>query len=198
MSNDKQYDVPIEGHSYDGISELDNQLPRWWVQLFNIAIIFSIFYFGYYVLGPGPGVSKEFEIEQAALKETRAKVMEAQGGGQNGGANGVDANAILAAMKNEGEMNKGKTVFSTKCASCHGPQGQGTIGPNLTDNFWIHGGTVAEIAKTVSTGVLDKGMPPWGPVLKNDELVAVVAYVKSLKGTNPPNPKAPQGTEVKE
>ncbi len=191
-TDNKNYDVPIEGHTYDGISELDNQLPRWWVQLFNVSIIFSIFYFGYYVLGPGPGISKEFEQEQAILAEARAKIAAEQGGGSNG----VDANAILAAMKSEGEMGKGKTVFAQKCASCHGPQGQGTIGPNLADNFWIHGGSISQVAMTISAGVLDKGMPPWGPVLKNDELVAVTAYVKSLKGTNPPNPKAAQGTET--
>ena len=95
-------------------------------------------------------------------------------------------------------VKAGKEIFLSKCSSCHGEHGQGIIGPNLTDHFWLHGkGTAVDIFKTVDKGVPDKGMPPWGPILAASEVKNVVAFVKTLQGTNPANPKAPQGVEVK-
>ena len=92
---------------------------------------------------------------------------------------------------------EGGKVFATKCAPCHGPQLQGSIGPNLTDDFWIHGkGTAAEIAQIVRQGVPDKGMPAWEALLKPEEIQQVAVYVAAAKGSNPPNPKPPQGNKV--
>jgi cytochrome c oxidase cbb3-type subunit 3 len=186
---DKKHDVPIAGHEYDGISELDNQLPRWWVWLFYLTIAFSAVYFAYYVLGPGPTLLEKFESRKAAIELAKLAP---------GAKKGFDEQELLAVFKDTGQREKGKVVYAVRCLACHGPMGQGSIGPNLTDNHWIHGkGTMADVAQTVSAGVLDKGMPAWESVLSPDELKQVVAYVRSLKGTNPPGAKAPQGTEYK-
>lgn len=187
----KQFDVPIAGHEYDGIQEFDNPLPRWWVQMFYLTIVFAAGYYGYYELGPGKGLSEVFDSEMAQAQATRAMNAPKEPAGG-------DEARLLAAVKNPSEVAKGKAVFASKCASCHGAQGQGSIGPNLTDDHWIHGGKISEVAATIATGVAAKGMPPWAGVLSSDELTTVSAYVKSLRGTNPPAAKAPEGTLVKD
>lgn len=180
----------IEGHSYDGIEELDNALPNWWLNGFYLTILFSAIYFVYYAMGDGPSLKKEYERDQqahqylAAVEKSKAPA-----------ANEDDLRALL---KDPAKLALGKEAFKSKCVSCHGEQGQGGIGPNLTDDYWIHGGKMAQILTTITQGVADKGMPPWGGVLKQDELFAVTAYVKSLRGTHPPHPKAPQGEFEKE
>lgn len=173
-------------HSYDGIQEYDNPMPRWWVYIFWGTIAFSVLY----VINVGPfGVGRgriaNYEAEMAA-----AAKLHPQGGGQ------VDVAALLAATKNAGTVAAGKTVFTTNCAACHRADGGGLIGPNLTDKYWLHGGTIADIYRTVNDGVLAKGMPAWGKVLKPADVTAATAYVASLRGTNPTNPKAPQGDPV--
>lgn len=190
MNSKKEEGKIIEGHEYDGIQELDNPLPNWWLMTFYITIAFAVVYFIYYSLGPGPDLNQELQINMAKLQE---KIPQKPQGP------GLDEAKLAALAKDPGEIKKGEGVYKTRCASCHGDQGQGLIGPNLTDKFWIHGkGNLPEIAKVIKDGVSDKGMPPWGTLLKEDELLAVTAYVKSLKGTNPPGAKAPQGDEVKE
>lgn len=189
-----QYDIPIAGHEYDGIQEFDNPLPRWWVQMFYLTIAFAIGYYGYYEFGPGKGLSEEFEQEFAANQIARAQKTPSNPSGSGEGAQA----RLVALVKDPSQREKGKAVYTGKCASCHGPQGQGSIGPNLTDDHWIHGGSLADIAKSVSQGVPDKGMPPWKAMLSPEELDSVVVYVKSIKGTQPPNPKAPQGEVFKE
>jgi cytochrome c oxidase cbb3-type subunit 3 len=100
--------------------------------------------------------------------------------------------AILAVVQDPGQLEEGKKVFASTCAACHAQEGQGLVGPNLTDKFWIHGNTPADIAKAVSEGFADKGMPPWGPVLGQDKVRKVTAYLVSIKGKNLPG-KEPQG-----
>ncbi len=195
MSDEKKgmqgrWDVPISGHEYDGIQEFDNPLPRWWRVLFYLTILHSAGYFTYYILGPGPTLVERFETDRRQAELARPAVAAGEG------LPGEDA--VLAAFNDPGKKDGGKAVFAGKCGSCHGPQGQGGIGPNLTDDHWIHGGKLPEILRVVAKGVGEKGMPPWEPVLSRDELVGVVAFVKSLRGTNPPNPKAPQGEMVKD
>jgi len=190
MSTKKEEGPIITGHEYDGIHELDNPLPKWWLATFYLAIVFSIFYFAYYILGSGPTLDEEFQKNMAQFQETLPKSPQ---------GSGVDEAKLLTLAKSPEEIKKGEIVFQSRCVSCHGDKGPGIIGPNLTDNFWIHGkGTLPDIAKVIHDGVNDKGMPSWGPVLKEEELYAVTAYVKSLKGTHPSNPKPPQGEEVKE
>ena len=101
--------------------------------------------------------------------------------------------SLLAASKEPKTLALGRTTFTTNCVACHGPEGGGVIGPNLTDDSWLHGGEPKEILHTVTEGVLPKGMPSWGPVLKPEQMRAVVAYVISVHGSHPANPKAPEG-----
>lgn len=186
-SNDKNTyeDAPLMDHDYDGIREFDNSLPGWWLATFYIAIVFAIAYFGYYILGSGPTLVEE--LNQQLKQAEFAKLS------QQAPSKGPDEKQLTTAFQDPEQKKKGKAIFQVRCVACHGPEGQGGIGPNLTDNYWIHGGTLADIAKTVSTGVPDKGMPTWKALISNEEIISVVVFVKSLKGTNPPNPKAPQG-----
>lgn len=179
-----QQEEVMAGHEYDGIQELDNPLPRWWLYGFYLTIVFGVFYVIYYQFGPGTSLVDAYNERVASLQAARAE--KAKGG--------VDANALLAAVANHEEAEKGKTLFAERCAACHGDAGQGVIGPNLTDAYWIHGGKPDQILHTVRTGVADKGMPAWGESMSDPELVQVVSYIVSIKGTNPPNAKEPQGT----
>jgi cytochrome c oxidase cbb3-type subunit 3 len=108
----------------------------------------------------------------------------------------ADMALLTALSKDPKALAAGKAMFVTTCAPCHRPDGGGLIGPNLTDEYWLHGGTLPEIHKTITDGVLDKGMPNWGKYLKPEQVNALAVYVFSLRGTNPPNPKAPQGIKV--
>ena len=175
--------------SYDGIIENDNPMPGWWLSIFYGCVAFAVVYFAYYQLGPGKTLVQSFE-ESAQTRKVEIMTREAN----QKDPTDTELNALLA--KNE-IKNTGKEVFNAKCAVCHGAQGQGGIGPNMTDSAWIHGGAPYTIYATIKNGVLDKGMPAWKGVITNDELQGVTVYVMSLKGSNPPNPKAPQGTEEK-
>jgi len=168
-------------HHYDGIQELDNPLPRWWVWLFYLTILFGFVYFLYYTFF-GPTLVQELEKDLA----------------KNSPVKGEDQFADLEMVIKKPEViQTGKGVYDKNCVSCHNTVGQGMIGPNLTDDYWIHGkGKPQDILKVVVEGVSSKGMLAWGKQLKPEELKAVVAYVVSLRGTNPSNPKEPQGEKV--
>lgn len=174
-------------HTYDGIQEYDNPMPRWWVITFWATIIFSILYvLDVPGIGIGPGRVAEYEADMEKARAARLALEPA-------GAPDPEALAALAA--DPARIAEGQQVFTMYCAACHRADGGGQIGPNLTDDSWIHGGTLAEIRATIHDGVLAKGMPEWGKVLKPDQVNAVTAYVHSLLGTNPPNPKPPEGTK---
>ncbi len=178
-------------HNYDGIQELDNPLPRWWLATFYITIFFSIFYVNYYFFGDGPTLTEEFD---KAKQENYLKVFASQSKEAP-----TDEKELAKLLGDTEQVAQGKSVFEKNCASCHGAAGQGVIGPNLTDNHWINGkGKLLDILKAVSEGVLEKGMPAWKPVLKPEELKQVVVYVKSINGTHPANPKEAQGEKVTE
>ncbi len=185
MSTPPERDRLIE-HSYDGIQEYDNPMPAWWVFTFWLTIVFSIFY---YVnpgnTGEGKGRETEYAEDMAAF---RAKHPVNTGGG--------NAAQLLAVAADADEVAEGKKVYIGKCAACHAADGGGIIGPNLTDDAWLHGGTIDSIYATVNNGVLAKGMPAWGKLLKEDEMKEVVAYVWTLHGTTPAKPKAPEGQVV--
>lgn len=171
-------------HNYDGIQELDHPLPSWWLAILYITIVFSVVYMAYYMTGWGPTLTEEMNQQ---LAEIEAKKPAAPEGG-------MASDVLLAAIQDPSKIAAGKGVYDGKCAACHGDKGQGLIGPNLTDDHWIHGtGSPADVAKVISEGVPDKGMPPWGPVITPDELVEVTAFIRSIHGSNPPNPKEPQG-----
>jgi len=192
MTNDEQlpenrdaYQDHLLEHSYDGIQEYDNPLPRWWVALFWVSIIFAPLYIVYYHYGPGPLAHDRYDAAMVAFFDKQAQELLAMG---------EISETILAGLTNDPSMmNTGKKVFQGKCATCHGMFGEGGIGPNLTDEYWLHGGQLMEVYTTVREGVPTKGMVAWERQLRPAELMAVSSYVSTLFGTEPPNPKAPQG-----
>lgn len=178
-----------KGHVYDGIQEYDNPMPRWWVNLFWATIIFSIIYCGYYMIGSGPGAidlyNRELaDAEKLSPKETTTSVM-------------ADAGSILprliAAAADPAKIAAGKEVFARNCLACHGAQGEGGIGPNLTDGSWIHGGKLEEILTVINKGVVEKGMIPWENTLSEEDRFAVIAFIRSIQNTNVTG-KAAEGT----
>lgn len=180
-------------HSYDGIHELDHVLPSWWVWIFIGSIIFSVWYAGYYMTGLGPSPHEELKTALATIEAMKPDRLAAP--------SEEDEANLIAALKDPEKQKKGSEVYMGKCMACHGDKGQGLIGPDLTDDYWIHGtGTAKEIAKSISEGVPDKGMPPWGPILTPGELIETVAFIRSIHGTNPAGAKPPQGElhELKE
>lgn len=175
-------------HSYDGIQEYDNPMPRWWVITFWATIIFSILYaLNVPGIGNGKGRIADYEADIARANATRLAAEP---------AGGPTPEALAALATDQATLATGKQLFTTYCAACHRADGGGQIGPNLTDDSWIHGGTLPEIRTTINTGVLVKGMPEWGKVLKPDQVTAAAVYVNSLRGSNPPNGKAPEGTRI--
>ncbi len=170
-------------HEYDGIREYDNPMPGWWLLTFAGTVIFSVIYvFNVGPVGNGKGRVADYEAELAAA----AALVPATPAG-------VDPAQLLALSTDASALGAGATVYASYCASCHGPDGGGMIGPNLADNMWIHGGTPEAVYETIAEGVLAKGMPPWEKSLKPDQMTHVTAYVLSLRGTTPTNPKAPEG-----
>ena len=189
---DELTNEPVLDHDYDGIEELDNPLPGWWKATFYLTIVFAAGYFAWHNIFAGGQVHEmAYRAERAALDAKVAAIEQAK-------AAAFDPAALAKELADPKLASTGQPVFAAKCVSCHGAQAQGVIGPNLTDNAWINGdGTPAAIFKVVKDGVNEKGMPPWGPLLKEAELKGVVAYVISLKGSNPPGAKPPQGQVAK-
>jgi cytochrome c oxidase cbb3-type subunit 3 len=172
---------PIQGeivHEYDGILEADNRLPLWWLWTFYGAIIFAVGYWFYYEeFKAGPGLTQAYYAEKAREAEKT-------------GAEPTDAE--LMALLSSPALEQGKQLFANNCAACHEAEGQGKIGPNLTDDAWLHGGSPVEIFTTVRDGVPAKGMPAWGPTLGRLGAMQATAFVLSLRGKNLPG-KAPEG-----
>lgn len=187
-SQDNKNNDEKRHHEFDGIQEYDNDMPKWWVNLFIITIIFSVLYFTWYHLPFFPSRSLIDEYYQAA-KATAAEteLRRAQSGSES-----FDYDA---ARKDSALLERGKEAFITNCSPCHAADGGGGVGPNLTDNFWLYGGKPANIESTISNGAAEKGMPAWGPILGDDKVREVAAFVMTLKGTKSLNPKAAQGKE---
>jgi cytochrome c oxidase cbb3-type subunit 3 len=179
-------DLVLEGHEYDGIRELSNGMPPWLRYLFLGTIIFGVVYFVYYtMLGIGPTQEEEYAREMAiaaAQKEERMKLA----------ANKVDENTVVM-LTEKAHLEEGKKLFTENCATCHGEQGGGGAGPNLTDEFWIHGGGIKNVFKLVKYGFIQKGMPPWEDKLTPFQIQKVASYVMSLQGTHPPGALPPAG-----
>ncbi len=184
-------------HNYDGIKELDNHLPPWWTMLFYGCIIWGVIYLlAYHVFDSMPLSIDEYQNELASAEE-KAKIFRA-----SQPVEVIDENT-LTYTADEAILGKGKSIFTTNCTPCHKADGGGnTIGPNLTDQYWIHGGSIKDIYVLIKNGAVEKGMPVWGKAMSPQDVKAVAFYVKSLQGTNPAGGKAPQGNlyqeEVKE
>ncbi len=185
MSDDpKDQDRVI--HEVDGIEEYDNKLPNWWLGTLYGAILFAaVYWFHYHVAAFGEGPRAKWESEQEQAAAAQAANLKITGP--------VTAESLLALSQDKGAVAAGKTVFKNTCAACHRADGGGLVGPNLTDDFWLHGSAPDKIYGTIMTGVSDKGMPAWGPQLGPQRVQAVTAYVLTLRGTNVPGGKPPQG-----
>ncbi|MGD8862277.1 MAG: cbb3-type cytochrome c oxidase N-terminal domain-containing protein [Myxococcales bacterium] len=188
MSNVEGRHDEIQGaiiHEYDGIEEADNQLPRWWVAGFLFTIAFGIAYWlGYEVYEARPSPTEEYLAHAAVIEEAREEAA--------ANAPEVDAESLKAMSEDPSVVAQGEAIYQTNCVACHAAQGQGQIGPNLTDNHWIHGGDPMSIYSTIKNGVAAKGMPPWGPVLGPQGTRQAAAFVLSLRGKNVPG-KPPEG-----
>lgn len=182
-------DTVMMNHNYDGIRELDNHLPPWWTALFIITIIFGVFYIGiYHFWNASPLQEEEYNIEMATAQK-QVEEFQAKNAAK------IDENSVKLLVSDTKVVGKGKEIFTGKCAACHGNAGEGGVGPNLTDEYWIHGGTINDVFKTIKNGVPDKGMIAWKATLKPDEIQSVANFILSIQGTNPANAKAPQGVK---
>jgi cytochrome c oxidase cbb3-type subunit III len=179
----------ILDHDYDGIKELDNHLPPWWSYLFYLTIIFAIVYVVVYHFTESlPLQEEEYEIEMAeAAAQSQIRMA------QNEAAGTAFSEADLELLTDPDILASGSKVFAQQCIACHRADAGGSIGPNLTDDYWIHGGDIKSVFNIIKVGVLDKGMMSWEGVLSPTQIRDVANYIISLKGSNPPNPKAPQG-----
>lgn len=171
----------LTDHEYDGITEYDNPLPRWWVWLFYGCIVFAAVYIPWYHFGPGPLMLEEYQAEMAAAVAAMPVKQ------------GPSASDMTAARGDATRLAAGKDTFAKLCVACHTADGGGLVGPNLTDDFWIHGGAMADLVHVITEGVPEKGMISWKTQLSGAEIVNVAAYIKTLRGTKPANPKAPEG-----
>lgn len=173
-------------HDFDGIEELDNNLPPWWLYLFYITIAFAVVYMVRYHVLDGQDQKEEYLVEVRLAKEQIAAYEATQ--------EKVDLSALAS-----GGNAEGKKLFKKNCAVCHGVDGGGKIGPNLTDEYWILGGGIENIYNTIAEGGRPgKGMIAWKNSFNPQKLQMLTAYVASLKGTTPAEPKAPQGDLYKE
>lgn len=173
-------------HSYDGIHELDNPTPPWFMFLFYSTIAFALIYG---VVYHGMGNGKIMENEYAAqVKEAEAQ-REAY---LKKFASSINENNVKLVTEAAG-IADGKKVYDANCVACHGSRGEGKVGPNLTDAYWLHGSGIKKVFRTITEGVPEKGMIAWKKQLNPLQIQQVSSYIISLKGSNPPNPKAPQG-----
>lgn len=173
-------------HDYDGIKELDNNLPPWWKYGFYLTIVISILYLiNYHVTKTSPLQGDEYTQSVKQAEEEVAEYMK-------NSANNVDENTVKL-LTDAGDLAAGKDLFVTNCSACHGKLGEGTVGPNLTDDYWIHSGGVKDIFKTIKYGWPDKGMKSWKTDFTPMQIAQLASFIKSLKGTNPPNGKDKQG-----
>jgi cytochrome c oxidase cbb3-type subunit III len=176
-------DPLLMDHEADGIRELDNKLPRWWVWLFYATILFSVVYlFYYHVLGSGNMMVVEYEKEMKKGDAIKSAAM----------ARFESNIAIIDPSTEPAILDAGKDVYDRLCAPCHRADGGGLVGPNLTDDYWIHGDKFSDSVKTIWNGVPEKGMVMWKGVLKPTEILAAASYIYTLRGTHPPNPKPPE------
>lgn len=228
---DKEYAAEFEDenlmeHEYDGIRELDNRLPPWWLNLFYVSIVWAVGYILYFhVLGIGDlsiaQYNKEINPNWAPPKGSEYRPLQlvkayhppyynpgreitplllAESSGEPLFAAVVeeeDEDTVYELLTDAESLAKGEKTFMQNCISCHGKLGEGGVGPNLTDDYWIHGdGQISDIIRTIRNGVPIKGMISWKNYLPQQKILEVGSYVYSLRGTNPPNAKAPQGEKI--
>ncbi|MCX6249389.1 MAG: c-type cytochrome [Bacteroidetes bacterium] len=177
-------DKILAGHESDNIKELDNRLPRWWLWLFIITVVWGVIYFFLFdVIKVMPHQQEEYSKEMASVAMNTTTTPS------------EDAN--LLPLTDKANLDAGKAIWTQRCVVCHLPLGQGLVGPNLTDTFAIHGCSYKDIVTLITNGVPEKGMITWKTQLTRDQILQVASFTLTLKGTNPPNPKPPQGEPCK-
>lgn len=221
-----KYKDELLDHEYDGIKEMDNDLPKWWLYLFYLSIVWSVIYFVYYtVLGIGYSqedlYKEEMNPNYKRIVAADAKILgflpQYTTPFYNSKSDLTPRQLIMAAGKlkmimltaatdtmtytaiiDQAGIAYGKDLFLKNCAQCHGKLGEGGVGPNLTDNYWLHGADISSIVKSVKYGYPVKGMIAWLGTLSEEDIIKTSSYVQTLQGTNPPNARAPQGEIVTE
>jgi cytochrome c oxidase cbb3-type subunit III len=181
----KAEQTPMTDHDFDGIHELDNRIPPWFTTLFSITVIFGVVYMlDYHVFGTSKLSAEEYKEEITAADLHRRIIMATEGT--------IDETQ-LTALTDPVALQRAGDEFKKYCASCHGVNGQGIVGPNLTDDYWIHGGGITNVYATIKQGVPAKGMISWQLVFTPKQIQEIASYVLSLRGTNPPAAKKAEG-----
>lgn len=184
-------DEIILDHNYDGIKELDNSLPPWWVYMFYATIVFAVVYLIRFEVLDGDNQITEYNNAVTEAKASLDKYKETA-------TDLVDVSTVTL-LTDEKDLSRGKAIYNLNCAACHTADGGGSIGPNLTDEHWILGGGIKNVFATISNGGRDgKGMVAWNKILKPIDIAKVSSYIISLQGTTPANPKQPEGEIWKE
>ncbi len=177
------------GHDYDGIRELNNPIPPWFNVLFYGTIIFGLAYlFIYHVVEMNPLQAAEYKNELIAAEKQKEEYVKKMG-------NLIDETNVTA-IADKTKLALAHDIYMQKCAVCHGEKGEGKVGPNLTDEYWLHGADIQSVFKTIKYGIPAKGMVAWGNSLKAIEMQELASYVLTLQGSNPPGAKEPQGEKV--
>lgn len=178
-------DIELE-HDYDGIKELNNPIPVWFNFLFYGTIIAAFIYLlAYHVFDAAPLQDQEFQTELKVAEISKQEYIKKAG-------NLIDENSVTV-LTDKAKIVEGAAIYTAKCAVCHGDKGEGKVGPNLTDEYWLHGGDVKSIFKTIKYGVPSKGMVAWQNSLNGAKMQELASYILTLQGTNPAGAKEPQG-----
>lgn len=187
MSNDQNEPLLLD-HEYDGIQELDNKLPRWWVWLFYLTIIYSAVYLVYY------HVAKVGDLQEAEYKSEMKRGEQLKSGPMNQFESSI---ATLQPSSAAGVLESGHQIYTKMCAICHRVDGGGLVGPNLTDDYWIHGSKYSDSVGVIWNGVPEKGMVAWKKNgLKPEDTIAVASYIYTLRGAKLTTPgKLPENQQ---
>jgi cytochrome c oxidase cbb3-type subunit 3 len=173
------------GHSYDGIRELDNATPSWFTITFAASIVIAIIYlYQFNISGSIPRQEDELAAEMRDAQKVQDELAKKEG-------NSIDENTVT--MLGAADIASGTKLFAANCSPCHGDKGQGVVGPNLTDDYWLHGGSIKDVFKTIKYGFPDKGMKSWKDDFSAKQIAQIASYIESIHGTNPPGAKEKQG-----
>lgn len=185
VPREREHEIML-AHGFDGIHELDNNLPPWWLNMFYLTILWAAGYMVYYHWGGnGPSSADEYQEEVAVAKKQIALAL-------SGKAEQVNEENVKA-LDEPPALADGELIYKANCAACHGQAGEGGVGPNLCDPNWVHGGGIKNVFKTIKYGVPEKGMIAWSATLKPSDIQKVASYILHFQGTTPANAKAPQG-----